>query len=265
MLHGEPFLRESRFCDHRDPSIRELAAAFRAKYPDDRELAVGLFYYVRDGIKYEVGNWQQTAAQTLSRGYGTCTNSANLLVALLRASGIASGYGVMRVRGREYFGPIAPRRLAPLAAEVSKHVYAYTWLGGAWVRCDPSDDATLCAATAHLNPQSQIVEWDGYEHADLNLAPEHIIEDRGPVADIDPYMRRPMRRTLTIPVRIGNLYLEFLRTHGGRFTHPAEAEEAFESWLRAHHPVLHRVFRLFPLGTATEQAGHAATQQSPIP
>jgi hypothetical protein len=259
MLQDEPFLRESYYCDYSHPAVRELADAFRAKHPDDRELAVGLFYHVRDSIKYEVGNWQQTAAQTVERGSGTCTNSANLLVALLRACGIPAGYGVMSVRGREYFGPIAPRRLARFAAEVSKHVYGYAWLGGAWLRCDPSDDEELSLATRHLNPPSEPVDWDGLGDAILNLHPDHILEDRGPIADIDGFMGKPMRLALRVPVSIGNRYLEFLREKGAQFQHPDEAEPAFERWLRSRNPIHYRLYRAIPTAGGVSQIEQQST------
>lgn len=258
MRLDDAFLRESRFCDHRHPAVQGLAEVFRSKYPDDRELAVALFYHVRDGIKYEVGGWQQTASQTLERGYGTCSNNANVLVALLRACGVPASYGVMTVRGREYFGPVAPPRLARFAAEVSKHIYAYVHLDGAWVRCDPSDDEGLSTATQHLNPQSRITDWDGYAHADLNLNPAHILTDHGPLADIDCYLARPMRRVLRLPVRIGNAYIEFLRIHGSRYQGVAEAEAGFEQWLRGESPMLARVYGLIP-GQRRKRSGFSAS------
>ncbi len=246
MSRMDPFLRETRYCDYSHSTVRQLAGEFRAARPDDREFAVDMFRHVRDSIRYEVGNWQRTAAQTLGRRGGTCTNSANLLVALLRSQGIAAGYGVMSVRGKEYFGPIAPQRLSRLAGEVSKHIYAYVRLDGAWIRCDPSDDEALSLGSRHLNPQSEVVRWDGYKDAVLNLHPDHVLDDQGPIADIDALMNRPMRLAMRVPVRIGNCYIEFLRQEGARFHRPADAEEHFKHWLRARHPAYYHLYRTLP-------------------
>ncbi|GAA3155503.1 hypothetical protein GCM10010521_49230 [Streptomyces rameus] len=239
-----PFLRETWYCDTSDPRVRRLAAELRGR--DDRATAVAAFRHVRDGIRYRVGNWQQTASQTLVMGDGTCTNSANLLVALLRAQGIPAGYGVMRVRGREYFGPLAPARLARLAGEVSRHVYACVLLDGTWVRCDPSDDLALSLGTVHLNPQSRPVDWDGERDAMLHLHPDHVLEDEAPVADIAGLMAKRMRRTIGVPVRIANLYMDFLRRHGAGMRSSEEAQEHFLPWLRERHPGLHLVYRSLP-------------------
>ncbi|AXI80116.1 transglutaminase-like domain-containing protein [Peterkaempfera bronchialis] len=248
MAQSDPFLRETRFCNFSHPTLQHLAEELRSAGDDARETAVDAFRLVRDSVKYEVGNWQRTAAETLARGSGTCTNSSNLLVALLRSLGIPAGYGVMSVRGREYFGPVAPPRLSRFVAPVSKHVYAYVQLDGAWLRCDPSDDEALSLGSRHLNPQSEVVDWDGTGHAMLNLHPDHILEDRGPVADIDAIMRKPMRLAMRVPVRIGNCYLDFLRQEGARMRTAPEAEEHFQRWLLHRYPVYGRIYRALPSG-----------------
>ncbi|WP_306324048.1 MULTISPECIES: transglutaminase family protein [unclassified Streptomyces] len=229
--------------------MRRLAVELHAGR-DPRETAVAAFHHVRDGIRYRIGDWQQTASQTLELGEGTCTNSANLLVALLRSVGIPAGYGVMRVRGREYFGPIALPRLARMVSEVSRHVYACVHLDGRWVRCDPSDDLALSLGSAHLNPQSRPVEWDGERDAVLHLDADHIQEDVVPVADISALMAKRMRRTLRLTVRLGNLYMDFLREHGARMRTTEEADKHFTAWLRDHHPTLHLLYRALPEGSS---------------
>ncbi len=248
MVMPNPFLQETWYCDYSDPVIKGLAADLQADTRDDREAAVAMFRFVRDAVRYEVGNWQRSAVETLAHASGTCTNSANLLVALLRSAGIPAGYGLMSVRGREYFGPIAPRRLSRLVAEVSRHVYACVELDGVWVRCDPSDDRALSLGTVHLNPQSRMVDWDGTRDAMLNLSPHHILDDRAPVADIDGLMAKPMRRAMRVPVRIANHYMDFLRAEGAGMRDAAEAEQQFERWLRGRHPALYLAYRALPAG-----------------
>jgi hypothetical protein len=242
-----PFLRETWYCDTSAPPVRALATALSSGR-DARATATAAFGMVRDSVRYEVGNWQRTASQTLAQGTGTCTNSANLLVALLRSAGIPAGYGVMLVRGREYFGPLAPTRLARLAAEVSRHVYACVNLDGAWVRCDPSDDVALSRGTAHLNPQSLEIDWDGQKDAMLNLHPDHVLVDEAPVADIADLMAKPMRRAMRAPVRIANLYMDHLREHGPRMSTSREAEEHFLRLLRRRNPALYLFYRSLPAG-----------------
>jgi transglutaminase-like putative cysteine protease len=71
-----PYLEETRFCDTGHPEIEKI---------DKSEYSVRAFYRVRDNTRYYVGQISETASETLARRRGSCTNKANLLVALLRA------------------------------------------------------------------------------------------------------------------------------------------------------------------------------------
>ena len=105
------FLIKTEYCDFENEKIKKLAEELIKGCVSEKEKAVALFYWVRDNILYRVGLWNRKASETLAEGKGVCTSKANLLVALLRAVGIPAGYGVMRVKGREYFGQIVPNRL----------------------------------------------------------------------------------------------------------------------------------------------------------
>jgi hypothetical protein len=245
--HADAFLRETPFCNFFDPQIGCLTEVFGRKGRDEREIAVEVFEFVRDAIAYEVGNWQRTASDTLRRRKGTCTNSANLMVALLRRLGIPAGYGVMIVSGREYFGAVVPARLVGQIAKQSKHVYVCVRLEDQWLRCDPSDDWALSTASHHINPQCSPVAWNGRHDALLNLDPRHIVNECFPLADIDELISRSMRLRMQIPVRIGNYFIEFLRQQGSSIQSPEQVEERFDDWIHEAHPVLHRLYRMLPV------------------
>lgn len=231
----EDFLKETCFCDFSHSSIERVAMDFKKRYPDPKELAVALFYFVRDKTYYNVGFWNKKASETLARGVGTCTNNANLLVALLRCVGIPAGYGVMKVRGRKYFGPVIIPKLSKFVGEESTHIYTYVFSGGKWIKCDPSDDELFATNIQHFNPQSQIVDWDGENNAELNLCKEHIISDRGPIANIDHVMRKKMKLYKVIPAKVANFYIEFLRQRGKEFKNQSEAEKSFSQWLKKNN------------------------------
>ena len=254
------FLRATRFCDVSDPEIAYLAESLRNN-SGDRETAVTVFGYVRDAIAYEVGNWQRTASQTLRRGRGTCTNSANLMVALLRSLGIPAGYGVMVVSGREYFGPAIPRRLTSRAGERSRHIYVCVRIDGRWVRCDPSDDAALSVASQHVNPQCTLIDWDGWSDALLRLDPTHIVEDRRPLPDIDALMARPMRKAMRFPVHIGNYFIGFLREHGESLADARDCHLRFEQWLARTHPACYLAYLTLPAQATRPSAAASAEVQ----
>ena len=226
------FLAETEFCDFNHPEIREKAVAFKNEFQDPRVLAQKLFYFTRDITAYSVGNWNRKASETLREQRGTCTNNANLLVALLRACGIPAGYGVMEVSGPDYFGPIVLPHLSVSVSKRSKHIYAYVYLAEQWIKCDPSDDEPLSVNTQHLNPQSKLVEWNGINDAILNLHPSHILSEEGPIANIDHLMRKRQRRALWIPVRLGNLYIDFLRAEGRKFSSVPALHAGFTHWLQ---------------------------------
>lgn len=241
----EHFLRPTKYCDFRDETIEHVSKEILINDAGltDAELAKKLFYFVRDSIKYRVGFWNKKASETLSEGFGTCTNKANLLVALLRKSGIPAGYGVMTVMGKEYFGPIVPERLKNKVSSRSKHVYCYLYLHSRWIKCDPSDDRKLAINTEHLNPQSSIVEWDGASDSMLQLSKEHIIDDLGPLHDIDYLIEKKMRRKLVLPVLIGNSYIEFIRENGKQYNDTHSIENDFLLWLKTRNIFLFFVFK----------------------
>jgi hypothetical protein len=246
LYDGDAFLSATRFCDVSDPDICCLAETLRRD--TQRDSAVAVFGYVRDEIAYEVGNWQRTASQTLRRSRGTCTNAANLMVALLSCLGISAGYGVMTVYGREYFGPAIPRRLADRASERSRHFYVCALIDDRWVRCDPSDDAAFSLAAQHVNPQCTLIDWDGIDDALLRLDPAHVIEDLYPLADIDALMTKPMRTAMRFPVHVGNYFIDFLREHGPSLADAEDCHYHFEKWLARAHPVCFLVYRMLPAG-----------------
>jgi hypothetical protein len=239
------YLLETHFCDFNNKAIVKIALDYKARYSDQRSLAQALFYFVRDHTHYRVGNWSKKASATLAEAGGTCTNNANLLVALLRATSIPAGYGVMDVIGPEYFGPIILPKFSRNISRRSKHVYCFVNIEGEWIRCDPSDDEPLSVNTHHLNPQSKIIEWNGLSDAMLNLNPSHIINNRGPIANIDDIIGKRMKRRRVIPVYFANIYIQFLREDGKKVAKISDLENSFEDWLMKKHFLTFVFYKIF--------------------
>jgi len=228
-----PYLQKTRYCDIAHPAIYELADRLRAAHGEnDRELAVATFYFVRDRVKWEPGVWRQKASRTLRLGVGSCTNSANLMVAVLRAAGVPAGFGIMSVRGQVYLGPLVPPRLQRHISRTSKHIHAYVLLGGSWLRCDPCYDREIAAATNHLSPLSAAVEWDGTRDAMLDIDPDHILATTGPTADIDPVMRKRRRLKILFGRPLAHQFTRFLREAGPELRNPSELDPEFVNWLK---------------------------------
>lgn len=228
----ENFLKPTEFCDYTHPDIQTIVRKFKQGSDNQKELALKIFYFVRDSIHYSVGNWNKKASHTLKQKHGTCTNSANLFVALARACKIPAGYGVLDVVGPEYFGPIILPHFSKVISKKSKHVYVHVFLEEKWIKVDPSDDEPLSINTEHLNPQSRLVDWNGINDAVLNLNPTHIIKDSGPLTSIDHILKKKQRKYLYIPVYLANLYIQFLRTNGKTITKHSDLYPSFIVWLR---------------------------------
>ncbi len=152
-----------------------------------------LYRFVRDTIPYAFGPWGVRASETLAHGTGTCTNKANLLVALARAAGIGVAYGVRRVDTQHYFGPIGPYFLTRRASPSSVHVHAALHVDGRWLKCDPSTDSDLASRTCHFCLQTRLIVWDGAEDSIDFLDPAYVHADLGLYADVDELLDRPAR------------------------------------------------------------------------
>ena len=234
---SKEFLETTYYCDLHNPAIRNLAERLTLDLTVDKMKAIRLFYWVRDNILYSVGNWKKKASETLKSHEGTCTNKANLLVALLRVSGIPAGYRVLRVKGRDYFGPIAPPSLIHRVRANTVHIHAYAFLNDKWIKCDPSDDIALSKKTSYFNPQSKVVEWNGENDAELNLDTTHIIEDLGLFSNVDHWIGKRPRYSKAIVVSLGNLYIKFLREYEEIIHDINILERHFKHWLRKHYPL----------------------------
>ncbi|MEV4431478.1 transglutaminase family protein [Streptomyces sp. NPDC049555] len=224
------FLEGTRFCDSTSAPIARTAADVTAGAADDREKAVRLFRWVQDEIQYAIlHDWSRTASQTLLQRRGSCSNKANLLCAMLRAQRIPAGFGVLVVHGRKYFGPAWFPALQQRCDERSRHFFATVHLGGRWLRCDPSDDHALSAATSHINPPSARVCFSGTDHADLRLDPAHVLSSTWPVADIDRFLARRTTKPKE-DFELLDSAVRFARQHGAACKDLRELEEKFWAW-----------------------------------
>ena len=231
----ESYLKEDYYCNFNHPSIKKLAEQVAGQYDTNKEKAVALFYWVRDNILYRVSYWQRTASDTLAEREGTCTNKANLLAALLRSQNIPAGYGVMKVYGQEYLGPICIPMVRKYINNVSTHVYLGVYLENRWVKVDPSDDYEFSMNTSFFNPPSLLVDWDGEKDAKLNLPKEHILSDIFPLSNIVFLMGKNVHFP-KILVKVSNEVIKFTRNNKVEFSLdanvPVELQKIFFNYLR---------------------------------
>ena len=232
-MEGQPnkFLQETVFCDCNNEIIKEIATRYRLDYLDDKLVAIKLFEFVRDNIKYRVGSWDKKASETLNSGYGMCTSSANLLVALLRAAGIPAGYCIYKVLGGDSFGGLLPDYLKTSVSKVSVHIISYVYLGK-WIKCDSSTDKELSTQSSHISPVSKLIEWDGEHDAVHEMPKRTILKVSEPLDNIDEQLRkRPRFIVRHFLFEIGNDYINFLRVHGREFNDVEQLSSHFKAWM----------------------------------
>jgi transglutaminase-like putative cysteine protease len=164
--HGE-LCRPTAFLDYESPSVR----TFRERVgPEDgrseRELAVELYYAVRDGIQYEIygadlSREGMRASQVVSSRRGLCIHKSVLYAACLRAVGIPSRLVFFDVRNH-----LASARLTRLLGGdvFCYHCVTELYLGGRWIRATPVFNAKLCVMY-RITPLEFDGEADSVLHA----------------------------------------------------------------------------------------------------
>ncbi|KAK1148156.1 hypothetical protein N8T08_010798 [Aspergillus melleus] len=182
-----------------------------------RIASVVIHVTVRDFIHYNFGGWQQTALEVLRARQGSCSGSANLTVALARAARVPAGAIRLHVVAPGYFGRVAIPNAVGGPNRVSVH-YQVGWVtmqsaidgGFTWqiVRSDPSDEFEIGAGLEHFNcPRSRVTHFDGSHDCVLLFPPEEVLDDVGPLANIDCLLRKQRPQVPSIPQR-----LQLLRT-----------------------------------------------------
>jgi transglutaminase-like putative cysteine protease len=183
----EKYLQPTFTFDSDSEPIREQALQLTEGLADPVEKAKALFYFVRDGISYNLYVKKHLpehfqASSTLLRGKGYCVQKAVLLVALARAAGIPARLGCAKIRNH-----LVPQKVLDILKSnvFPWHGYAELYLDGKWVKATPAFDLKMCQDNK-LVP----VEFDGRSNA---MFPRYSQEgkphieyllDRGPYDDI---------------------------------------------------------------------------------
>ena len=125
-LDPDDYLAGDDLVDIADVGVVALAASLREQSPSDAEFARAAFEWVRDQVSHslDVQDPQITvsAAEALSGRVGLCFAKSHLLVALLRAEGIPSGFCYQRLGDGNSF---------------VLHGLVAVYLAGGWHRQDP--------------------------------------------------------------------------------------------------------------------------------
>ena len=240
----QDFLKETKYCDVSHPLIQETASNLTKGISETPYKSQVLFNYVRDNIKYQFGKWGKKASKVLQEERGMCTNSANLFVALLRASNIPAGYGIMRVRGQEYLSSLTPPMFKSQISPQSVHIYSYVFLNGKWVKADPSIDKDFSRQVSGIDRSFNLARWDGSSDQVLDIKPNAILKEEGPLANIDVQLDKKPRHAKGWPLKVANLYLQFLRENGRHLKgkDAISLQQDFLLWLKKRYPFYYFLF-----------------------
>jgi len=233
----DKYLKETEYCDYNNYLIMQTAKYFEKRYKTKKELAVALFYWVKDSVRYSLGAWNVKASETFTLNNGTCTNKANLLVALYRAVDIPAGFGIMKVNGQRYLGPACIPMLGNQMNQRSIHTYVAVYLNNKWMKIDPSDDIELSESISHFNHTADAVEWNGIDNAELNLDENDVYSDEFPIADIDYIMRKKPRNAKGIKLKMFNIALNFYRKEGKNIKAGEALEPILKKYLLRRYPL----------------------------
>ena len=92
-------LEQTPILDYHHPSIHNLIEQRKWRDLDEVNKVRNIYNFVRDEVQfgYNTGDTIQ-ASQVLSDGYGQCNTKATLLMALLRAVGVAMRMGLPSIK-----------------------------------------------------------------------------------------------------------------------------------------------------------------------
>jgi transglutaminase-like putative cysteine protease len=183
----DPTLAPTRFIDSDHPEVQAYARAACVGCETPREQAVGLFYAVRDGIRYDPYRMSTdpghlVASRVLADGAGYCVPKAILLAACARAVGIPSRLGFADVVNHLTTEKLRERMGSDLFVY---HGYTELRLDGHWVKVTPTFNRSLCERFG-----VKTLEFDGEHEALLqpydNNGSRHMeyVRDQGSFDDV---------------------------------------------------------------------------------
>ena len=156
-MHLDPTLRATPLIDSDHPAVLAFAQQ-HAQGVDTRDLAVALYYAVRDGFRYDpyridLSPEGMRASSVLSKGHGWCVTKSALLAAACRAVGIPARVGYADVRNH-----LSTERMRQALKTDLFYWHGYTdvLIEGQWLKATPAFNIELTERFGLLP-----LDWDG--------------------------------------------------------------------------------------------------------
>jgi transglutaminase-like putative cysteine protease len=181
------YLAPGCYVDSDHPAVIALARRVADPSMTSREIAVKLYYAVRDEFLYDPYYIDTTvdglkASHVIEAGRGFCVPKAALLAAAARALGVPARPGYADVRNH-----LTSKRLYDMMGTdlFVFHGYTELWLDGQWIKATPAFNRSLCEK-AGIRP----LEFDGsadsvfHEFDPSGRRHMEYVQDRGAYADL---------------------------------------------------------------------------------
>jgi hypothetical protein len=201
------------------PTVKGVVEEVVAGKTTEREKAVALHDYVREGVKFGFSPHFDAAEPdyTLACGVGCCNSKSRLLVELFRAAGLESYQHFVAIPKKILKGAIPVGQYWMIPAVVS-HSYVEVRVDGTWCAIDSFivDTPLLEAAQSRLAAEGQPLGygtrvdstnlWDGKGDAFSQYDASLLIEDHGRVQDLERYFQGKQYRNQVLGLRFNTLF-----------------------------------------------------------
>jgi hypothetical protein len=208
------YLKPTRLCDLDNPKVRDKAKQIIKGCETPKDMALKIFYFVRDTITFGFDYLDSKASETLKKQRGFCFTKTNLQVALLRAAGIPTRYHFVHLNS-EVAKNIFPTFIVKKIGAVMTHPWSECHLSGGWVGCDTTFDSTLFKGIIKKGlwelseEQLPTIDWDGQN--DLPLVTPWIVKDIGTFSSLDDAIAKfAKERDEGLPLKPPKILGEFL-------------------------------------------------------
>ena len=183
----EDYQQSTFYIDSDHPEIISFSNRHGKNAKDDLQLAIQLYYAVRDKIRYnpysiDPDKHTMKASQVLEKKEGYCVAKAVLLAACLRSQGIRARLGFANVRNHVTTGRLKEMMGTDLFVW---HGYTDIFLEGKWVKATPAFNLSLCEAF-HIKPLEFNGREDSIFHPFDTLGNRHMeyVQDHGSFSDL---------------------------------------------------------------------------------
>jgi len=183
----DEYLQETEFFDINSEYVQETLDKLDINGLSEKEIAIKLFYHVRDSIGYSIKpvnleKYTYTASHVLQQKKSFCIPKAIALGTLARAKGIPS-----RIHFVDFINHRLSDELEKLwgTKVMAAHCYTELYLDGKWVKATPALDKEICDkhnfVTVEFDGENDAllhpVDRDGNPHAEY-------VKDRGTLTDM---------------------------------------------------------------------------------